>query len=430
MVLILPQEPSKLEGILQSLGQGLSGIAQGGQALKGALNDRQTRNTLAGRFGEEFRNIRDPESRKQMLAGSLQKERDTLGSQSDLERMKKEYELKENLERSLLQEKAKMEELSLPDYQMVEERFGKEFADLYRSAPTGGKTELLKVGLEALLRGENIRDIFNKHEMSSVQEKINQEPLEEDGVEHFKSPVSIKEKIPEKNQFPEYQLPIGSKIPKEVESYKKDLRRENAEIFKDNISKQKALNSEKSHLKILNSLSKKVPDGIGRVFINKHGEIRPFAQILKLVPPEAERFVKTVNDFITGAKDIFGARVTNFDLQSFKSRLPSLINSGKGRQQIIRQMEIFNEIEGDYHDALKKVYQHYGMDNIRQEDAEKIAEGLIAEKEKKLREELDHIGEEVFDLSEMPNAMENANRIIEDDQGNRYRSNGNSWEPL
>jgi hypothetical protein len=78
MVQIIPRQPTKLEGTLGSLNQGLQGIAQGGSALRGALDERRTRQALSHQFGEEFGNIRDPDVRKQMLAGSLQKERDSM----------------------------------------------------------------------------------------------------------------------------------------------------------------------------------------------------------------------------------------------------------------------------------------------------------------------------------------------------------------
>ena len=54
-----------------------------------------------------------------------------------------------------------------------------------------------------------------------------------------------------------------------------------------------------------------------------------------------QQYIKTLNDFISQAKNFFGARVTNFDLQSFKSRLPSLLNTEEGRRAIIEQMRAF-----------------------------------------------------------------------------------------
>ena len=87
------------------------------------------------------------------------------------------------------------------------------------------------------------------------------------------------------------------------------------------------------------------------------------------------------------AKDIFGSRVTNFDLATFKSRLPTLINSAAGRAQIIRQMHIFNEIESNYRNALKDIYSHYGLGNIAQK-AEQLASQMTEERENELRREL------------------------------------------
>src|SRR5215470_929548 len=138
MVQILPRVPSKRESFLESLGSLTGGLAEGGQAIRGALDSRRTRQALSDRFGEEFRNIRDPNIQKLMLQGALQKES--------------------------AQEKALADELSLPDYETVKSQFGKEFADLYKAVPVGGKTQMIKSALDAMGRGENIRDLLSGEE--------------------------------------------------------------------------------------------------------------------------------------------------------------------------------------------------------------------------------------------------------------------------
>jgi len=285
--------------------------------------------------------------------------------------------------------------------------------DLYPELTKGGKTRIF----EKLLNEQPEQQNIEQREQELVPER--EQPYVPPKVE----------KTPEgKTIFPDLEPP--DLTGKALTDYKKELRKENVPLFQDASSKYKALKNEKDHLKILNNLSPKVPDGLGRIFINPQGQIRPWAQILKLVPPEAERFVKTVNDFISGAKDIFGGRVTNFDIQTFQSRLPTLINSEKGRKDIIRQMDIFNEIESNYQKALTDVYKHYSLGEISQEKAQEIAESMVEDKEAELREELQKISGPEFNLEEMPEAAQHKGKIIEDDKGKRFKSNGTTWEPI
>ncbi len=100
--------------------------------------------------------------------------------------------------------------------------------------------------------------------------------------------------------------------------------------------------------------------------------------------PETQLFVKTVNDFTTKAKDSYGSRVTNFDLQQFMKRLPTLANSTEGRGLILKQMEILNEIDELDHKTLQEVYDHYGIDNINNQQAKKIANVYKKEAQKEL----------------------------------------------
>ena len=50
-------------------------------------------------------------------------------------------------------------------------------------------------------------------------------------------------------------------------------------------------------------------------------------------------FKSLVKDFITGAKDVFGGRVTNFELEQFLTMLPSLANTPEGNVEIIKNLK-------------------------------------------------------------------------------------------
>ena len=238
---------------------------------------------------------------------------------------------------------------------IISNRFGPEAGDLFKALPIGGQTELVKHLLEREQRGQQ-----------------------------------VKEKVGEEKEY----SPFEGMTPKERVQAQSEFRKSNEPIFREAQSKTKAAKSEKASLKILDDLnnSGKLPSGMGSIIIDPHtGGIRPTAQLAGLANPETERFVKTVQDFTTKAKDTFGSRVTNFDLANFMKRLPSLLNTPEGRRQIIRQMEILSDINNQYYKALSDVYKKHKLGNISEEDAAEMAESMIEDREKELLEELNNI---------------------------------------
>lgn len=367
MVEIIPEirKPSGLERFMEMMASGLRGGSEGGQHIADALRGRDERKQLGELIGQDVSNIRDPGYLKQILGGHLDRE-------AQAAKLKGEYEADSK------------------NYETIKNAFGEKFADVWLATGQGERTALTKSAIEARARGLDL------------DEMLSGEVSPDFGKPSAVKTKSIRTPTGEEFELPQIEIP-PEMTPADRVKYRGALRKENAPIFSESKNKIKGLKGERERLNILGDLSNKVPDGLGRLFINKEGNIRPLAQIMKLVPPEAERFIKTVNDFISTAKDIFGSRVTNYDIQVFKQRLPSLINSKEGRDQIIKQMGIFNEIESNYYDALDKVYKSYGLGNISQEEAEQLAQEIIAPGEQQLRQEFEMIGQQ----KEQPQVQQN-----------------------
>lgn len=154
-----------------------------------------------------------------------------------------------------------------------------------------------------------------------------------------------------------------------------------------------ALESEGQSIELLEQLtdSGKVGQGLHNLNINpKTGELF----VPKLATPEEQLFVKTVNDFTVKAKDSFGARVTNFELDKFMQRLPTLANSEEGRKLIMRQMRLVNEANQLEKRAIQGVFDKYGVRNIDYADAENIARQQI-------KTRADEIKKEYFNYEEL-----------------------------
>jgi hypothetical protein len=301
------------------------------------------------------------------------------------------------------------------NYNTIKDAFGEKFAKVYKAAPKGGQTELLRAGIDARLRGQDVKALFDQ--------------LPEEAIP--KTPQGEKEPAKAKMEFPEYTLDVEGKTPKEKAKYNEDLRKENSPLFQDASTKTKSFKNEKDSINILQELSDQIPDDISRFLINpKTGQPREWAQLAGIPSPTIQRFVKTVNDFTTKAKDTYGSRVTNFDLQQFMARLPSLMNTKEGRRQILRQMEIINELNYLHNNTLKSVYKNYGLGKITQEDALGITENLIEDQEEQLRNEFSKISSQRDKISDFNPIEFKGRKLRNPDTGEILISDGEKWQPL
>ena len=169
-------------------------------------------------------------------------------------------------------------------------------------------------------------------------------------------------------------------------------------IYQESANKLKGLESEGLSIQSLQNLNAtdKLPKGLGRINVNfQTGELRlPF-----IASPEAQQFVKTVNDFTTKAKDTFGARITNFELNRFLRRLPTLMNSTEGRKSILRQMEIVNRLNTLNEQAILDTFEKVGgIRNIDYDEAERRARKEIAKESNDLKKEYVSLESDVKDF--------------------------------
>lgn len=60
-----------------------------------------------------------------------------------------------------------------------------------------------------------------------------------------------------------------------------------------------------------------------------------------LMTADSQEFEKLTIDFLRGAREIFGARVTNFEAEMFLKSIPSLMQSKAGREKVINNLKNF-----------------------------------------------------------------------------------------
>lgn len=213
-------------------------------------------------------------------------------------------------------------------------------------------------------------------------------------AELAEAPVLAKEAIKEapKEEWPEIPAPKET-TPAEREKWRTANQRENNKLLKEIKGKTTAHRNSILRLdraKTLND-THKVANGISRILIDPaSGEMRPEASILGLVNKETQAFAKTINDFLIDAKNYFGARVTNFDVNSFKARLPGLLNTEEGRRLIIEQMKLMEDLQLVYDKELEAGLHHYGR-NGSYSDIDRVVTDKVRAREEVIISKLDNL---------------------------------------
>lgn len=285
------------------------------------------------------------------------------------------------------------------NYEIVKNNFGKDIADLWSVSDQGARTELVKKALEYKQRGMDISELFQK-EM----------PVEE-----------AQAKFPKD----EYSFDFSGLTPKEKLDQKNLLRKDNLPIFQEAQKQMRNSEIEQFRLNQLKSLSDVMPEGIGeKLFSGINPLLTGEIIIPEFASPEAQAYSKIINDFTTAAKDSYGARVTNFDLQQFMKRLPMLSNTREGRDLIFDYMKKVKEIDTRRNKALIDVYNKYKLNGISQEDAERAVDDMLAND--RLIQDAQQINEKIQAFSEPKEPIYNVGDIAVVD-GIKYKFNGNKW---
>jgi hypothetical protein len=373
-------------------------------------------------LGIKTRGIKDPEARKEVIKTGLE----SIQKQKLFEQQINAKRDQQDIDSEADQE----------NFATIQENFGDKFAKIWQAAPQGARTELVKSALEAIGRGYDLNQLLEDSAQKRLSPKSIQDQkngLVDNGEDQFEdkmSPIAENHQTtPEKEILNRLRASLKSQdeglLPNEKIARGKERYASGSKVYLEASDKLKALKDDQDRYHILSKLeeSKKLPKNLGRLNIDNEGNLRfPYGST-----PEAERFVKTLNEFSASAKNTFGARVTNFDLAQYMKRYPSLLNSAEGRRQILQQLKIVNEINSVYYKNLKKVYDKAGgARNIDSDVAQRFAEELSENSVGKLRTKFDEIG--LFPT--LPSASEFKDKKIRDEKtGEILISDGENWVP-
>jgi len=253
----------------------------------------------------------------------------------------------------------------------------KPLADVIKRANPGVQTALVNDWLANKARNQKSKD-----KVGSAVEAIDNDLIEQEPPEVRYRPPGINDK--------------------EWVSIQNAREKENTGFLKAQQEKKEVYQQMGKKITRLNTLnnSGKLPSGAG--LLNVKFESDGTLRVPAWSSPEAQSFEKTIAEFSKLAKDYFGSRVTNFDLQSFQQTLPRLLNSEQGRNLILKQMDIVNKIESLYANAYVDVLKNEGVRYPSQSDILGEVDNRIKNEYQSLLNDYDNIDSIVQDMNRLP----------------------------
>lgn len=172
-------------------------------------------------------------------------------------------------------------------------------------------------------------------------------------------------------------------------------------------------------------------------FLHKNGQLNP--SVLPFTGEDSQEFVKLVADMFSGAKSFFGSRVTNFDLESYMKRLPSLLNTPEGKMRVIHDLRTISEMEQLYDEGISDIIDRAGGSHVMPlSKANRIWKEIYGDQIKDLERQLIEGYKPNSQAQKNPNAFTNLPKaesymgktIVNDETGEVLVSNGKAWVPV
>lgn len=231
---------------------------------------------------------------------------------------------------------------------------------------------------------------------------------------------------------------MGDNEAKKRELENKNRTAKEKEYFKFNEPKLAEISKAERTLKLENARynrlgelfkdQEKFPSTLLAGLFTKEGNLNDLAY--SQLSPSAQEAVKLIIDMTSGIKDTYGSRVTNFDLQTYLRKLPSLLNTPEGKQRILRDLQTINQINQKYNQGIQEIFEEAGgSDKISFSEAERRFN-------KKYGKEVDTMLSEFVtptqkNFKEIPDPSRFLGKKLKDDKtGEIFISDGKEWKPF
>ena len=354
-----PGKNSFIEGLQETLPDALSAFMQ--RRRQG--RERSREDSALQDLGVKSKGIIDPKMRQALLENKL----------DESSRVAKDLKTQEEMT-------------------TVRGLLGDEAADLWPLLTEGSKTSFFEKIFKERERGVGLREAVARY----VAENPDSLTSGQEG-----------EEIPLKDQNIEKTTPVFRPKPKNYdvgltkeESFKRQEKRydKNLPLYQENEQKLRASEEEADLIQRLRSLNESagLPKSFGRLNLNP---VTGDLLLPAISSPEAQLYVKTVNEFGRKAKETYGSRVTNFEFDRFLKRLPTLANSEEGRRLILEQMDYFNQINAIHNQEVENIVEeHGGLRKIDWDEAERQARNRSKQRIKPLKDRFNAAWKQSEDL--------------------------------
>lgn len=142
-----------------------------------------------------------------------------------------------------------------------------------------------------------------------------------------------------------------------------------------------------------------------------------------LLSGDESALLASIPEFLEGRKELFGVRLSDADLRLLQDKLPDIDKSKEANLAILKLMKKAAEksikLEKVAQDVLEKKGLPYRSGKLRPLGYERDVMNAFEDFER---------NEGTFE--DVPPAAQHAGKVIEDDSGRRYKSNGINWEPI
>jgi len=182
--------------------------------------------------------------------------------------------------------------------------------------------------------------------------------------------------------------------------------------------------------KIFTDEASKLPSAFTAAMVDLEGPSGLSKIARTQISPEAQEVIKLVVNQLRGARETFGARVTNFEADKFLLGLPGLLNTPEGRKAILRDLRIVNKINQIHDQGIIEAFnQAGGTGAITYSQAARLAEKKYAPQIEQLRQM--YVNPKKRDFAAMPDAsLLRGEKLIDENTGQQFISNGSEWVPI
>jgi len=136
--------------------------------------------------------------------------------------------------------------------------------------------------------------------------------------------------------------------------------------------------------------------------------------------PSSQEFEKLTNDMTASARIDYGARITNFDLETFLKRIPTLLNTDEGKRRVINDLRVLRKGKAVRYKAMREIIkENNGTPPL---DLEERIEEKAAPELDKLASQFKEGVQETVSAGQKKLTSEKAQEILKMAKGNKAKA--------